>query len=134
MNDAIIVIITHVKRAMYSSKTEGSIPTLYCRFTKYCVVYIFRIYRKSIFTFFTLRKWSTSYTLKVATLIIANFNFASESKPKKPTKIKLTQIFPNLQYLVKALTKKTVNHERYKAMVTGKLEEFEKRWEILLGI
>ena len=64
-NDAIIVVITLVKRAIYSSKTEGSLPTL---------------------------------------------------------------------YPVKDLTKKTVNHERYKAMITGKLEKFEKSYEILLGL
>ena len=37
-------------------------------------------------------------------------------------------------YLVRDLAKKTVNHELYKATITGKLEEFEKKWEILLNI
>ena len=64
-NDAIMVVITLVKRALHSSKTEDSLPTV---------------------------------------------------------------------YLVNALTKKTVNHERNKAMITGKLEEFEKSYEILLGL
>ena len=36
--------------------------------------------------FLTLRTWSASYTLKVAALIIANFNFASEAKRKKRKK------------------------------------------------
>ena len=63
-NDAVTVIITHVKRAIYYSKTEGTVPTL---------------------------------------------------------------------YLVKTL-KKPVNHERYKATITGKPEEFEKGWEILMNI
>ena len=38
---------------------------------------------KYFLRFLILRTWSTSYTLKVAALIIANFNFASEAKRKK---------------------------------------------------
>ena len=43
---------------------------------------------------------SASNTIKVATLIIANFNFATEAKRQKNAKIKLTQSFPNELYIL----------------------------------
>ena len=36
--------------------------------------------------------------------------------------------------LVKNLLKNASNHEGYKATITGKLEDFEKNWELLLNL
>ena len=43
--------------------------------------------------FLTLRTWSASYTLQVAALIIANFNFASEAIRKKRKKLSYVIFF-----------------------------------------
>ena len=50
--------------------------------------------------FLSLRTRSASYTLKVAALIITNFNFAPEALYNYIyAKIKLARSFPNFQYL-----------------------------------
>ena len=68
----------------------------------------------------------TTYTNKVfATVIIMHVKRAIFSS-------KINGTIPTQQ--VKVLIKSTCNHERYMATIRSKIEQFERRWDLLLNL